>query len=486
MRNIKLYISAAFVCLASVGFIACDSDKDLTTDMPEVELMDEITIDNFKSATLFLGVGMDSTMQWTVKPVNLEDKGIIWKSSNEAVATVSQDGTISAKTIGEATISITPAIGFGATETVKAIPVKVLKEVVKATDIIFTNDETDVYQTATLPLSYNILPANHTYDYLTWKSSNEAIATVDENGVVRGIAAGVATITAYTHDRSKVKASIDITVKEAVSATEVAIALNQDFALYETHVLDFTLTPANATAATVKWESNDRTVASIDNEGNITTHKIGTVKITATTANGATAEGMITVAEGLFRKDFSDGTIFPWEVQNGATFSFEKGKMVVKFGNQNAEKYRGDFVYAASNAGIKKAALNVGTYRYFAVKMTAASNLEPNNNRYGCIAMDTNNGRYKQPTGNGNNNYSIYVKNGADWEWNKPAIYYYDMQQPFGNSDYRYSLTSPVEVTTFKFVMADYPKASSKDSYEVYWVRSFKTLEELKALVDNE
>lgn len=486
MKNIKLYKTYVLTLIGCIAFLSCSEDKNLTTGMPEAEIINEITIDNLKSTTLYLGIGMDSLMTWTVSPAELEDKSIIWKSSDESVATVSQDGNISAKSVGKATITITPAIGFGATEAVKSIPIEVLTNIEKATSLVFNNTETNVYQTSTLKLEYNILPTNHTYDYLTWSSNNESIATVDESGVVKGIAPGTATITAYTHDRSGVKGSINITILESISATNVSIASNQEFALYETYLLNFTLTPANATSATVQWRSSDPTIASIDNEGNITTHKFGAVKITATTANGAEAETLITVAEGFYRKDFSDGTIYPWEVQNGATYAFSNGKLIVTFGSQNAEKYRGDFVFAASNAAIKTATLNVGTYRYFAVKMLAPIDLVPNWNGNGCMVMDTNNGRYNQPVGNGNNNYFTYLKNGETWAWNKPAIYYYDLQETFGNSGYNYPTTGSAELTTFKFVMADYPKATSNETYEVYWVRSFKTLADLKTFVDNE
>lgn len=486
MRNSKLYTIYMLFLTGCLAFVSCGDDKEYTTGMPEAKLINEITIDNLKSSTLYLAIGMDSIMEWTVNPADLEDKSVIWTSSDESVATVSQDGKITGVSVGEATITIAPNLGFGATEVVKSVPVKIVSSITKAIDIVFKNTETSVYQRSTLILTCDILPIDHTYDYLTWSSNDETIATVDANGVVKGIKPGFVTITAHTHDRSSVKASITIEVLESIIATDVSIDANQEFALYETYPLSFSLAPANATVATVKWESSDPSVVSIDSEGNITTHKYGSVKITATTEEGGEVEESILVADGFFRKDFSDGTIYPWEAQNGATYSFENGKLIVTFGSQSADKYRGDFVLAASNAGIKKVNLSAGTYRYFAIKMLIANNLVANWNGNGCVVLDTNNGRYNQPVGNGNNNYSIYVKNNETWTWDKPAVYYYDLQETFGNSGYKYSLTAPVEVSTFKFVMADYPKATSKEKYEVYWVRSFKTLEELKAFVDNE
>ena len=89
-----------------------------------------------------------------------------------------------------------PAIGFGVTNsTLQTVEVTVVPEIIKATSIEFTNEDadgnplTELYQMDDVQLTYNILPENHTYSYLTWKSSDEGIATVDENGneIVAGI-----------------------------------------------------------------------------------------------------------------------------------------------------------------------------------------------------------------------------------------------------------------------------------------------------------
>ena len=91
-------------------------------------------------------------------------------------------------------ITVTPSVGFGTASTVRTIEVTVIPEVIKTTGIQFTNIEEGVYETDKLQLKYDILPADHTYSYLTWASSNENIATVDKNGVVTGIKAGDVTI----------------------------------------------------------------------------------------------------------------------------------------------------------------------------------------------------------------------------------------------------------------------------------------------------
>ena len=80
--------------------------------MPEAKLINSITFD--VSPTLPLAIGMDSMIVCKVEaPEELEDRTILWRSTDEAVARVSQDGTITGVAEGTAVISATPPIGFG-------------------------------------------------------------------------------------------------------------------------------------------------------------------------------------------------------------------------------------------------------------------------------------------------------------------------------------------------------------------------------------
>ena len=75
-----------------------------------------------------------------------------WTTTNELVATVSQDGTISAKSLGKTMITVTPSVGFGTASTVRTIEVTVIPEVIKTTGIQFTNIEEGVYETDKLQM----------------------------------------------------------------------------------------------------------------------------------------------------------------------------------------------------------------------------------------------------------------------------------------------------------------------------------------------
>ncbi len=130
LQGVSMGIMAA--CLA---LTACDKDKEFTPAMPEAKLINSITFD--VSSTLPLAIDMDSTIVYKVEaPDDLEDRTILWRSTNEAVARVSQNGTITGVSEGTAVISATPSIGFGAEATVT---VNVIPQIIKAESVTLVN-----------------------------------------------------------------------------------------------------------------------------------------------------------------------------------------------------------------------------------------------------------------------------------------------------------------------------------------------------------
>lgn len=283
----KIYLGIGMLGLGLL--VSCD-DKELTTGLPENQLITAINLD--VTSELPMLVGTDSTIVYSVVPEDADVRELKWKSSNELVATVSDDGTISANKVGDAVITVTPAVGFGRDETVKTIAVSVIEKIVGAEEIVFTNVTNEVYKTGQLQLTYNILPENHTYSYLTWSSSDESIATVDENGIVTGVKPGQVTITAYTHDKSGTTGSIVLTVKEMLPATDISVTKPEPLYWKQSLELDYTLTPKDASLASVEWESSDESVLTV-NKGVVQAVSFGTATITATckeTGNSASVE----------------------------------------------------------------------------------------------------------------------------------------------------------------------------------------------------
>lgn len=152
----------------------------------------------------------DETAQLTAEviPSYADNTRVTWKSSDENVVTVDEKGKVTAIGNGTATITVTSVSG-NYTATV-AVTVKIPVEIEKI--IIETEKEILTKIGESAELKVKIEPENADAQKLIWKSGDEMIATVDENGKVTAIGNGTVIITVTTED-GKNTASITITVK---------------------------------------------------------------------------------------------------------------------------------------------------------------------------------------------------------------------------------------------------------------------------------
>ena len=237
-----------------------------------------------------------ATLVATVLPENATNKSVTWKSSNEAVAIVDANGKVTAVAVGEATITATTADGSNKSATCKITVAKTL-----ATSISLDKTSATLKATETLTLKATVAPATTTDKSVTWKSSNEAVATVDANGKVTAVAVGETTITATTTDGSNLSASCKITIVATpaesitLNVTEVSLKVNG------TTILTATVLPETATNKSVTWTSSNEAVATVDANGVVTAVAVGEATITATTTDGSnkSATCKITVAKTL-------------------------------------------------------------------------------------------------------------------------------------------------------------------------------------------
>lgn len=143
-----------------------------------------------------------------VTPSYADNKRVTWQSSDEKVATVDENGKVTAVGNGTATITATSVSGsYTATVSVTVkIPVEIQKLTIEA------EKETLTKIGESTELKVKIEPENADLQKLIWKSDNEKVAIVNENGKVTAVGNGTAEITVTTED-GKITASIMITVK---------------------------------------------------------------------------------------------------------------------------------------------------------------------------------------------------------------------------------------------------------------------------------
>ena len=131
-------------------------------------------------------------------------------------------------------------------------------------------------------LTLTVTPEDFT-DEVVWKSSDTAVVTVSDTGLVKAVGVGTATIKVSV---GKASASCKVTVLQPVTS----ISLNRSSLTMEatdTFQLQASVYPSNAADQRVQWTSSDPTVASVDENGLVTALKKGTATVTAAALDGS-------------------------------------------------------------------------------------------------------------------------------------------------------------------------------------------------------
>lgn len=184
----------------------------------------------------------------TITPETATDKSVLWSSSNSEIASVDENGLVTAKQVGMATISAKS----GSKEV--TLSITVIPTIAEAITLNRTTAALKV--SGTIQLSASFTPETTTDKAVTWISSNEAIATVNSGGLVTAQALGECEITATTADGSNKSASCHITVG-AAPAESISIEPKGPFTLRIGETIQFSATvlPQDATDKSVSWKS---------------------------------------------------------------------------------------------------------------------------------------------------------------------------------------------------------------------------------------
>lgn len=194
-----------------VGDIPVDPITNITLDKKN------ITIDTYTEGKLTA----------MVKPDDATIKDVIYTSSNEDVVMILDNtGRFMSLDAGTATITATALDGSGVKATCL---VMVLDGIIKAESVTLNTTETNILLGSTKTLKATVLPSNATMKSVTWKSSNPYVATVDENGVITGVAAGTATITATAADGKGAYAECKVNViYNSIALSDVSSSYSND------------------------------------------------------------------------------------------------------------------------------------------------------------------------------------------------------------------------------------------------------------------
>ena len=278
----------------------------LTINGYTIEIKDGKVENSIKGAKInvldfTLNVDSETTMErgktFTIKansfdPSNASNQKLLFKSKNEDIITVTNDGVVTALKNGEGTIVVTSEDNNNIKKEIKITVVS--PQDIKEIEISKVNETEELYVGKYLELKATIKPSDAQIKTLTWSSSNDDIATVDEIGKVFGNKIGTAIITAES--LKGVVAEFEVEVKEKF-AESITISGTDEIVLGETTTLTATVNPDYTTDKTVTWTSSDSNIATVDQNGKVTGIGSGTVTITATTSNGKQATKQIQVKQ---------------------------------------------------------------------------------------------------------------------------------------------------------------------------------------------
>ena len=272
------------------AIVAANGSHEKLVATCEVTVSVPVTGITLSETKLPLLKGATAKLTATVSPTDATNKKVRWSSNNTMVATV-ENGTVTAVSAGNATITVTTEDGSHTArcEVVVTAPVPAARVTLSQTELILRKG-------ATAKLTATVLPTDATNKKVRWSSNNTAVAIV-ESGTVAALSAGNATITVTTED-GNYTARCEVVVTDPIPVTGVTLSQTElSLVKGATETLTATVLPTDATNQKVRWSSNNTAVATVEN-GTVTAVSAGNATITVTTEDGnhtATCEVTVTV-----------------------------------------------------------------------------------------------------------------------------------------------------------------------------------------------
>ena len=200
-----------------------------------------ITLDRTE---ISIAIGSSVKLTATTAPADAEvGTEITWASSNPEIVEVDRDGNATAKSLGEATITVKTANGLTATCKVTVVPVM-------ATQISLSSETLKMEVSSEETLTVTFTPSNTTDRTIEWASSVPEVAKV-ENGKIIALKEGEAVISARTANGIEAKCKVTVVPVMAAKITLSSETLEMEVASEET--LTVTFTPSNTTDRTIEW-----------------------------------------------------------------------------------------------------------------------------------------------------------------------------------------------------------------------------------------
>ena len=293
MKNIKKSLMVCVAALTMGSMTGCDfftqkpKEEEQQQEEQQVVQVESIALN---TTALDLTVGEKQTLTVTVLPENATDKSVVFKSSKNAVATVSLGGEITAVAKGTAIITVQSASNPGKFQTClvsveDAVPQHID---VESLEVGVSQISLEVGQTQQIQAT--VSPSTATDKSLTWSSSNLDAATVDQQGNVEALAIGTSIITVQSNDKPTLFKNVTVEVvahTEPVTGVDITDTSRSIQENGEAILLTCNVAPTNASNQSIIWSSSNEGIATVSATGLVTPHLKGTAVIRATSAENS-------------------------------------------------------------------------------------------------------------------------------------------------------------------------------------------------------
>ncbi len=247
----------------------------------------EVTSVTVTPEELTLLVGAKSQLTGETVPKWAVNQNLTWSSADTALATVDDRGLVTA--IAEGSVAITVTTEENSYTAQCQLTITAFIPVTAVT--LDENDiELEIPKTITKQLTVTVEPDNATNPNVLWRSYDEAIATVDEFGIVTGVAEGETTVVVMSENGGLTDRA-EITVTGYIAVTGVTVEPKTlELTIGNTGQLTATVEPEDASNKTISWASDDDEIATVSDTGLVTAVAEGTIFITVTTEEGTFAD----------------------------------------------------------------------------------------------------------------------------------------------------------------------------------------------------
>lgn len=294
MKTMKAKMAALILAVVmALGLAGCG------VDISNIGLPSDLVLEKGESQLLEIQYGTENDVSTAEVAKAVEKLTLTWTSSDESVVTVDDTGMVTAVGAGEADVTVTAEkLNLSSTTHVKVV---ILPEGLSAPE----NMTLELNGENTKALGAVMTPEDATEVKLAYASSDESIATVDEDGMVTAVGVGECTITTTivadvpaTAETSEAAVDSEMLVAPDgfTAVTKVTVTKRMESITFDnsegvlnvgnTHTIKATVAPADASDQALNWTSSDPNVATVDSNGKVTAKAEGSATITASNAGG--------------------------------------------------------------------------------------------------------------------------------------------------------------------------------------------------------